>query len=391
MATCSSSTAESLGIDKPHQPRSFSFPQREFGVKTVTKRSFQPGLFDKWPWLHYHEGYDSVLCFTCIKANAQKKLQWSLNAESAFISTGFTNWKKASERFSSHGASKCHKEAVMCMITLPATTLNIATCLSNEHQREQLENRQCFLKILSNVQFLARQCLPLRGHGSEIDSNFIQLLKLQAQDDPRIDRWLVKRTDKYTSADIQNEILKVMSLNVLRTVVSALDSAQFVSIMVDETTDASNTEQVVICLRWVDSGLEAHEEFAGIYQVPKTKASTIIMVVRDVLSWFNISFSHLRGQCYDGASSMADSRSGVATLVQQEEPRAVFTHCYGHALNLACSDSLKGSKLMKDALDIVYEIIKLIKKSPRRDSSFQLLKEKMFPASPGIRILYPTR
>ena len=56
---------------------------------------------------------------------------------------------------------------------------------------------------------------------------------------------------------------------------------------------------------------------------------------------------------------MAGSRSGVATLVQQEEPRAVFTHCYGHALNLACSDSLKGSKLMKDALDIVYEIVKL--------------------------------
>ena len=137
----------------------------------------------------------------------------------------------------------------MRMITLPATTLNIATCLSNEHQREQLENRQCFLKILSNIQFLAGQGLPLRGHGSEIDSNFIQLLKLRAQDDPRIDHWLVKLTDKYTSADIQNEIQKVMSLNVLRTVVSALHSAQFVSIMVDETTDASNTEQVVICLR----------------------------------------------------------------------------------------------------------------------------------------------
>ena len=182
-----------------------------------------------------------------------------------------------------------------------------------------------------------------------------------------------------------------MSLNVLHTVVSALHSAQFVSIMVDETTDASNNEQVVICLRWVDSGLEAHEEFAGLYQVPNTKASTIIMVVRDVLSRFNISFSYLRGQCYDGASSMAGSRSGVATLVQQEEPRAVFTHCYGHALNLACLDSLKGSKLMKDALDIVYEIMKLIKKSPRRNSAFQLLKEKMSPASPGIRILCPTR
>ena len=273
-------------------------------------------------------------------------------------------WKKASEKFSTHEASKCHKEAVMRMVTLPATTPNIATCLSNEHQREQLEHRRCFLKILSNIKFLARQGLPLRGHGSEVDSNFIQLLKLRAEDDPRIDRWLVKRTDKYTSADIQNEILKLMSLNVLRNIISALHSAQFVSIILDETTDGSNTEQVVICLRWVDSGLEAHEEFAGLYQVPNTEASTLFMVARDVMSRLNISFSHLRGQCYDGASSMAGSRSGVATLVQKEEPRAVFTHCYGHALNLACSDSLKGCKLMKDALDIVHEITKLVKKSP---------------------------
>ena len=90
--------------------------------------------------------------------------------------------------------------------------------------------------------------------------------------------------------------------------------------MLDETTHASDNEQVVICLRWVDSGLEAHEEFAGLYQVPNTEASTLFMVARDVLSRLNITFSHWRGQCYDGASSMAGSRSGVATLVQKEEP-----------------------------------------------------------------------
>ena len=46
---------------------------------------------------------------------------------------------------------------------------------------------------------------------------------------------------------------------------------------------------------------------------------------------------------------------------------------------------------MKDALDIVYKITKLIKKSPRRDSTFQVLKENISPTSPGIRILCPTR
>ncbi len=37
--------------------------------------------------------------------------------------------------------------------------------------------------------------------------------------------------------------------------------------MVDETTDMANTEQVVVCLRWVNEIFEVHEEFVGLYQV----------------------------------------------------------------------------------------------------------------------------
>ena len=53
-----------------------------------------------------------------------------------------------------------------------------------------------------------------------------------------------------------------------------------------------------------------------------------------------LSLSKIRGQCDDGASSMAGSRSGVATKLSHDEDRAVYTHCYGHALNLACSDTI---------------------------------------------------
>ena len=52
----------------------------------------------------------------------------------------------------------------------------------------------------------------------------------------------------------------------------------------DETTNASNTEQVVIYLRWVDGGLEVLEEFAAPYQIPNSEASTLFSVARDILS-----------------------------------------------------------------------------------------------------------
>ena len=86
-----------------------------------------------------------------------------------------------------------------------------------------------------------------------------------------------------------------------------------------------------------------------------------------------------------------DPGQELSKLVQDEEPRAVYTHCYGHALNLACSDSVKRCKLMKDALDIVYEITKVIKKSPQCDFTFHSLKEEISPTSPGLRMLCPTR
>lgn len=176
---------------KAHQPRRFDFPKRSFGKKTTVHRSFQSTWFDKWHWLHYRESDDSVICITCAQASEQKKLQWASNLDLAFISKGYTNWKDATVKFPIHESSKCHKESVLKMVTLPSSTRNVAESLSNALKQEKLERRQCLLKILSNIRFLARQGLPLRGHGnqetqSEIDSNFVQLMKLRGEDDSRI-------------------------------------------------------------------------------------------------------------------------------------------------------------------------------------------------------------
>ena len=90
---------------------------------------------------------------------------------------------------------------------------------------------------------------------------------------------------------------------------------------------------------------------------------------------------------------MSGAKSGVATRLSAAEPRAVFTHCFWHSLNLACVDTIKRCKIMEDALDTTREITKLIKRSPARNAIFKRLKEEMASdsESPGIRVLYPTR
>ncbi len=111
------------------------------------------------------------------------------------------------------------------------------------------------MKLLSNVRFLARQALPLQGSGDESNSNYMQLLKLRGEDDSWVFQWIKKKTGKCTSGDMQNEMIKVMALQVLQEVASSIHSASFVTLMVDETTDASNREQVVLYIRWVDANL----------------------------------------------------------------------------------------------------------------------------------------
>lgn len=57
--------------------------------------------------------------------------------------------------------------------------------------------------------------------------------------------------------------------------------------------------------------------------------------MKDVLICLNLSLWQCQGQCYDGAANMAGVRNGVAKMFSDEESRPVFTHCYGHVLNLA--------------------------------------------------------
>ena len=135
------------------------------------KHSFQAKWFSKWPWLYYNKDNHSVYCFHCIRAYSQNKLLGVLNLEKAYISTGFTNWKEATSRFTSDEGNRSHKDALLKMVILPATTCDIVECLSKQHLKVKFEHWQCFLKLLANVKFLSRQGLPFRGSGDGSDTH----------------------------------------------------------------------------------------------------------------------------------------------------------------------------------------------------------------------------
>ena len=71
-----------------------------------------------------------------------------------------------------------------------------------------------------------------------------------------------------------------MAINVLRSITTSLQTSQFITLMMDETTDISNKEQVTFTIRWVSDNLEVHEEFIGLYEVPAVDAVTLATVAK---------------------------------------------------------------------------------------------------------------
>ena len=133
--------------------------------------------------------------------------------------------------------------------------------LSSQLSRDRLQRRKCLLKLLSNARFLARQGLAFCGDKDESDTNFIRLIHLRSEDIAMLVDWIKQKADKYTCGDMQNEMVKVMALRVLREIAASIQSAPFFfTVMVDETTNVSNKEQVVVCLMWVSETFKFYKE-----------------------------------------------------------------------------------------------------------------------------------
>ena len=108
----------------------------------------------------------------------------------------------------------------------------------------------------------------------------------------------------------------------------------------------------------------------------------------DVLLRMNLKIENARGQCHDGAAAMAGTKTGVATQIKAINGKCLYTHCYGHALNLAVADSIKSIDCLKSTFEIRHEICKLIKKSPKRSTKLDDIRKEMKNDSKGVFMRY---
>ena len=163
------------------------------------------------PWLHFCPARKKELCFHCARAYELGKTTGY--QEGAFTWQGFDNWKKARDKFRDHAASKAHGDVLYSLTALPATE-----ALKSAGDNDSKLARASLTKIITSLIYLAKQGLAIRGH-EDGDGNFLKLLQLRASDCPELQQWL-KRKETFIHKDCQNELLQLISNDVVRNIVA---------------------------------------------------------------------------------------------------------------------------------------------------------------------------
>lgn len=124
----------------------------------------------------------------------------------------------------------------------------------------------------------------------------------------------------------------------------------FFSLACDESTDASDTAQLLIFLRGVDNEMNITEELLDLQSLKnQTRGTDLFSSVCAAVDNMKLPWNKISGIITDGAPSMTGKQSGLATLisnkVSEEGGKAVKLHCIIHQ-QVLCAKHLQYEHVM---------------------------------------------
>ncbi|CAI6360443.1 unnamed protein product [Macrosiphum euphorbiae] len=117
----------------------------------------------------------------------------------------------------------------------------------------------------------------------------------------------------------------------------------------DCTPDISHNEQLSLMIYVVNmydgqvKCPDIKEYFLDFIPVSSTTGLSLANILLDNLKKYGINIKDCRGQTYDNGSNIVGKYQGVQTRINNLNPRAFFTPCASHNLNLVLRDSVKNS------------------------------------------------
>ena len=88
---------------------------------------------------------------------------------------------------------------------------------------------------------------------------------------------------------------------------------------------------------------------------------------------------------------MAGHKNGVAAKIKEENPKCLYTHCFGHVLNLCVKDAYTEVPTLTETFTITKEICNLIEKSPQRETLLKKFRKESKNDAKSVHAFCPTR
>ncbi|XP_065197012.1 52 kDa repressor of the inhibitor of the protein kinase-like [Sycon ciliatum] len=327
--------------------KDFIFPVR---VQTDGKqRRFQRSWLEEFPWIVYSPACNGGFCLPCVMfAPDDPKLGQLYRSPLE----NFTRFKTACNR---HAEQNIHKNALakFSHFKSQVRSNDIVQQLVDVNSTQSEENMQKLRGIVETVIVCGKQNIPLRAHRNELynpgrdeqvagnPGNFLALMDFRAgAGDASVSRSFHKkpgggRSIKYTTPRIQNQLVECCGDDIRKQILDEVKKSPFFTVLADEATDASNTEQMAIVLRYLDSTFQVTEAFLSFVACSNgTTGEALANEIKTQLLNWGLDMTKLRGQGYDGAGNMAGDIRGCAARITAEYPKALYLHCCSHALNL---------------------------------------------------------
>lgn len=273
----------------------------------------------------------------------------------------------------------------------------------DENRKKQVaENRARIKPIIEAILLCGREEMSLRGHrdfgelkiddSSLREGKFRAVLKYRAKGDAALRESLEKssKRETYISPKIQNEIISNINTIMLDKLVSKINKAGAFSVLVDETTDISTTEQVTICVRYVNEN-KIHEDFLQFVPAESLTGESLSNLIINSLEKFGLDLDNLVGQGYDGASNMSGQFNGVQAIIRRNYPKAIYVHCAAHSLNLAISKSCEIPQI-RNCLNTIEKLYDFFNTPKRQNVLLKKIDESdNNPSSKTLKRLCATR
>jgi len=152
----------------------------------------------------------------------------------------------------------------------------------------------------------------------------------------------------YLSPDIQNELILLLGNAVRDEIIKRVQNAEMFVVMMDETQDFANVDQVIIMLRFVsfDGRAPVIEERMIALEVAESKTGEALEdLLLKYLEALGLNLLCVIGQSYDGGANLAGAFQGVQARIFERNNLATFVHCFAHSLNRALVNSVNNKKI----------------------------------------------